>query len=232
MSKRAWPRRSTYAFILLGLSLAAKSVFSAVEEALDVRAVFHDDEHGNSQSKNHLPKVHAFEVVFWAYETKNGQRSQKNAPKNATDRHVFCGNRKDNPKSESRKHRKRQNCEEHAKSRKHTLTASETRKASKAVANNHEQPSDERHPSTIVGPTRCNLSFAHFLSDKWPKEALQEVYKDNRQRRFPAQHAERIRKPRILGAIVSDIEIFTFRDFCDPDGTGDRPQQLRYWKAQ
>ena len=122
--------------------------------------------------------------------------------------------------------------EEHAKRGKHALSATEARKASKAVAENHKETGDKRHPRAVIGTTSRHLSFTHLLCDKRSKKALQQVHENDRQRRLPTEHAERVREARILGAVVADVEIFTFREFCYPDGTGDRSQQVRYWKAQ
>ena len=100
------------------------------------------------------------------------------------------------------------------------------------MTENHEEPRNKRHPGAIVCTTGSHLGFAHFLRNKRSKETFQKVHEDNWQRRLPAKHAERIRKARILGAVVTNIVIFTFREFCDPYGAGNRPQQVRYWKAQ
>ena len=213
-------------------SLAAEAVFSAVEEALDVRLVLHDNEHSNNHSKNHLTEVDAFEVVFRANIAKDRQCAEKPAPENATDGDVLRGDREENPKSECAKDCERRNSEEHAKSCEHALTTAETGKASEAVAKNHEEACNKRNPSAVIGTASGDLSFAHFLCDKRSKEALQKVHEHNGERRFPSKHAECIREARILGAVITNIEILTFREFCDPDGAGDRPQQVRYWKTQ
>ena len=214
------------------LSLAAEAVFGAVEKALDVRPVLHDDKHSDNHCKNHLSEVHAFKIVFRANVTENRKSSQKRAPENAANRNVLCRKREDYPECKCREHRERQNRKEHAKCSKHAFSATESGKARKAVSENHEKTSNERHPRAEIGTTGGNLSFTHFLCDKRSKKALQQIHENNRQRRFPAEHAERIREARILGAVVADVEIFTFREFCDPYGTGDRSQQVRYWKAQ
>ena len=213
-------------------SLAAKSVFCAVEEALDVRLVLHDNKNSNNHSQNHLPEVHAFKVVFRANVAKNRESAEKRATENTAHGNVLCRKREDYPEGKCRKHCERQYGEEHAKCGKHALSATEARKASKAVAENHKETGDKRHPGTVIGTTSRHLSFTHLLCDKRSKKALQQVHENDRQRRLPTEHAERVREARILGAVVADVEIFTFREFCYPDGTGDRSQQVRYWKAQ
>ena len=100
------------------------------------------------------------------------------------------------------------------------------------MAENHEETRNKRHPRTVIGTTGSHLRFAHFLGNKRSEKALEQIHEHDRERRLPAKHAERIRKARILGAVVTNIVIFTFREFCDPYGAGNRPQQVRYWKAQ
>jgi len=217
---------------LLSLTLGAKAVLGAVEEALDVRLVLHDDEHGDNHGEDHLAKVDAFEIVFRADIAKDGKCAEKSAPEDATNGDVFRGDREDNPEGKCAKNRQGQNREEHAEGRKHTLTTAETGKASEAVAENHEEASKERHPSAVIGTASGDLSFAHFLGDKRSKEALQKVHEHDRESRLPAEHAECIREARILGAVVTNIKVLTFREFCYPYGAGDRPQQVRYWKTQ
>ena len=213
-------------------SLAAKTVFGAVEEALDVRLVLHDDKNSDNHSENHLSEVHAFKVVFRANVAKNRESAEKRATENTAHGNVLCRKREDYPEGKCRKHGERQNREEHAKRGKYALSATEARKTSKAVAENHKETGDKRHPRAVIGTTSRHLSFTHLLCDKRSKKAFQQVHENDRQRRFPAEHAERVREARILGAVVADVEIFTFREFCYPDGTGDRSQQVRYWKAQ
>ena len=213
-------------------ALRAEAVLGAVEEALDVRLVLHDDEYGDNHGENHLAKVDAFEVVFRADIAKHGKCTEKPAPKDATDGDIFRGDREDNPEGKCAKNRKRGNCKEHAKSSKHTLTTAETGKAGKAVAENHEETCKERNPCTVIGTASGDLCFAHFLSDKRSKEALQKVHEHDRESWLPAKYAECIREASILGAVVTNIKILTFREFCDPYGAGDRPQQVRYWKTQ
>ncbi len=220
------------AYFLLSLTLAAEAVFSAVEEALDVRLVFDDDEHGDNHSENHLAEVDAFEVVFRANIAKDRKCAEKPAPEDAADRHVFRGNCKENPKSECAKNRQGRNCEEHAKCGKHTLTTAETGKASEAVAKNHEEASNERYPCAVIGTASGDLSFAHFLCDKRSEKALEQIHEHNGERRLPSKHTECIREARILGAVITNVKVLTFREFCYPYGAGDRPQQVRYWKTQ
>ena len=213
-------------------SLAAEAVFSAVEEALDVRLVLHDNEHSNNHSKNHLAEVDAFEVVFRANIAKDRKCAEKPAPENATDGDVLRGDREENPKSECAKNRQGRNRKKHAKSGEHALTTAETGKASEAVAENHEEASNKRNPSAIIGTASGNLSFTHFLCDKRSEKALQKVHENDRESRLPAEYAECIREARILGAVITNVKVLTFREFCDPYGAGDRPQQVRYWKTQ
>ena len=123
-------------------SLTAEAVFSAVEEALDVRLVLHDDEHSDNHGENHLAEVDAFEVVFRAEVAEHRKCAEQTATKDATDRHVFRRDREENPESECAKDCERRNSEEHAKSSEHALTTAETGKASKAVAENHEETRD------------------------------------------------------------------------------------------
>jgi len=213
-------------------SFAAEAVFSAVEEAFDVRLVLHDNEHSDNHSENHLAKIDAFEVVFRAEIAEQRENAEQAAPKNATDRHVFRRNCKKNPESECAKNCQRRNGEEYAKSSEHALATAETGKTGEAVAENHEEACDKRNPGAIISTTSCNLSFAHFLSNKRSEKALQKVHENNRERGLPAKHTECIREARILGAVITNVEILTFREFCYPYGAGDRPQQVRYWKTQ
>ena len=219
------------AYFLL-FALGAEAVLGAVEEALDVRLVLHNDEHGDNHGENHLAKVDAFEVVFRADIAKHGKCAEKTATEDATDGDVFRGDREDNPEGKCAKNRQGRNREEHAKCSKHALTTAETCKASEAVAENHEEACKERNPCTVIGTASGDLCFAHFLSDKRSEEALQKVHEHDRESRLPAEHAECIREARILGAVVTNIKVLTFREFCDPYGAGDRPQQVRYWKTQ
>ena len=213
-------------------SLTAKAVFGAVEEALDIRRVLHDDEHGDNHSENHLAEVDAFEVVFRAEVAEHRKCTKQTATEDATDRHVFRRDREENPECKCAKDSERRNSEEHAKSCEHALTTAETGKASEAVAENHEKACDKRNPCTVIGTASGHLRFAHFLSDKRSEKALEQVHEHNRERRLPAEHAECIRETGILGAVVTNVEILTFREFCYPYGAGDRPQQVRYWKTQ
>ena len=213
-------------------SLAAKTVFGAVEEALDVRLVLHDDKNSDNHSENHLSEVHAFKVVFRANVAKNRENAEKRTTENTAHGNVLCRKREDYPERKCRKHGERQNREEHAKCGKHAFSATEARKTSKAVAENHEEASKERHPSAIISTASGDLSFAHSLGDKRSEKALQKIHEHNRERRLPAEHAERVREARILGAVVTNVKILTFREFCYPYGAGDRPQQVRYWKTQ
>jgi len=220
------------AYFLLCLALTAEAVLGAVEEALDVRLMLHDDEYGDNHGENHLAKVDAFEVVFRADITKNGKSTEKTATKDATDGNVFRGGREENPEGKCAKNRQGRNREEHAESSKHALTTAETCKASEAMAKNHKETSKEWDPCAVIGATGCHLGFAHLECDKRSEEALQKVHKYDRESRLPAEHAECIREASILGAVVTNIKVLTFREFCDPYGAGDRPQQVRYWKTQ
>ena len=213
-------------------SLTAEAVFGAVEEALDVRLVLHNDEHSDNHSENHLAEVDAFEVVFRAEVAEHRKCTKQTATKDTTDRHIFRRSREENPEGKCAKDCERRNSEEYAKSSEHTLTTAETGKASEAVAENHEEASNKRNPCTVIGATSSDLCFAHFLSDKRSEKALEQIHEHNWERRLPAEHAECIREASILGAVVTNIEILTFREFCYPYGAGDRPQQVRYWKTQ
>ena len=194
--------------------------------------MLHDDEHGNNHSENHLAEINAFEVVFRAEVAEHRKCAEQTATEDATDRHVFRRSREEDPEGECAKDGQGRNSEEHAKSRKDALTAAETGKASEAMAENHEKASDKRNPRAVVSTTGSHLGFAHLESDERTEKALQKVHENDGERRLPAEHTERIGKARILGAVIADIEILTFREFCDPYGAGDRPQQVRYWKTQ
>ena len=220
------------AYFLLCLTLRAKAVLGAVEEALDVRLVLHNDEYGDNHGENHLAKVDAFEVVFRADIAKDGKCAKKTATKDATDRNVFRGGSEENPEGECAKDCQGRNGEEHAKCSKHALATAETGKAGETVAENHEKASNKRHPSAIIGTAGCHLGFAHLECDKRSEETLQKVHEHDRKSRLPAEHAECIREARILGAVVTNVKVLTFREFCDPYGAGDRSQQVRYWKTQ
>ena len=194
--------------------------------------MLHDDEHGDNHGEDHLAKVDAFEVVFRADIAKHGKCAKKTTTEDATDGDIFRGDREDNPEGKCAKDCQRGNGEEHAKSSENALTATETGKASEAVAENHEETCKERNPCTVIGTASGDLCFAHFLSDKRSEEALQKVHEHDRESRLPAEHAECIREARILGAVVTNVKVLTFREFCYPYGAGDRPQQVRYWKTQ
>ena len=194
--------------------------------------MLHDDEHGDNHGENHLAEVDAFEVVFRANIAKDGKCAKKPAPEDATDGDVFRGDRKDNPESKCAKNREWRNGEEHTEGSEHTLTTAESSKASKAVAENHEKACNKRHPSAVISTASGDLSFTHFLSDKRSKEALEQIHEHDWERRLPTKHTECIRETRILGAVVTNVKVLTFREFCDPYGAGDRPQQVRYWKTQ
>ena len=194
--------------------------------------MLHDDEHGDNHSENHLAKVDAFEVVFRADIAKHRKCAEKPAPENATDGDVLRGDREENPEGKCAKDCQGRNGEKHAKCGKHTLTTAETGKAGKAVAENHEETRNKRHPCAVIGTASGDLCFAHFLSDKRSEEALQKVHENDRESRLPAEYAECIREACILGAVVTNVKVLTFREFCDPYGAGDRPQQVRYWKTQ
>ena len=202
-------------------ALGAEAVLGAVEEALDVRLVLHDDEHSDNHGEDHLAKVDAFEVVFRADIAKHGKCAEKTATEDATDGDVLRGDREDNPEGKCAKDCQRGNGEEHAESRKHALTTAETGKASKAVTKNHQEASDKRNPVRIVGTAGSHLGLAHLYGNPRAKKALEQVHEDHGKRRLETQHAERVGKARILGAVITNIEIFTFREFCDPYGAGD-----------
>ena len=159
------------AHILL-FPLTAEPVLGAVEEALDVRLVLHNDEHGDNHGENHLPEVYAFKVVFRAYKTENGQEPEKGAPENASDGDVFRRDREDDPKGKCRKHRERQNRKKDAERCKYAFASAEPGKASKAVSENHEKPCDKWNPGAVVSTAGGHLGFAHFLGDEWSKKAL------------------------------------------------------------
>ncbi len=226
-NKRILP---TVYFLLF--ALRAKAVFGAVEEALDVRLVLHDDKNSDNHSENHLSEVHAFKVVFRANVAKNRENAEKRTTENTAHGNVLCRKREDYPEGKCRKHGERQNREEHAKCGKHAFSATEARKTSKAVAENHKETCNKRHPRAVISTASGDLSFAHFLGDKRSEKALQKVQEHDRESRLPAEHAECIREARILGAVVTNVKIRTFREFCYPYGAGDRPQQVRYWKTQ
>ena len=75
------------------------------------------------------------------------------------------------------------------------------------MTENHEETRDKRNPGAIICTASSNLGLAHFLCDKRSKETFQKVHEDNWQSRLPAKHTERIRKARILGAVITDIVI-------------------------
>ena len=227
MNKRILP---TVYFLLF--SLGAEAVLGAVEEALDVRLVLHDDEHSDNHGENHLAKIDAFEVVFRADIAKDGKCAKKPAPEDATNGDVFRGDREDNPEGKCAKNSQGRNRKEHAKCSKHALTTAEASKAGEAVAENHEETCNKRDPCAVIGAASGDLCFAHFLGDERSKETLQKIHEHDRESRLPAEHAECIREARILGAVVTNVKVLTFREFCDPYGAGDRPQQVRYWKTQ
>ena len=81
---------------------------------------------------------------------------------------------------------------------------------------NHEEPGDKRNPGAIIGATGSHLGFAHFLGNERTEKALQEVHENDGERRLPTKHTECIRETRILGAVVTNVKVLTFREFCDP----------------
>lgn len=100
------------------------------------------------------------------------------------------------------------------------------------MAKNYKEASHERNPGAVIGATSCNLGGTHPLGNKRAEKAFKQIHEHHGERRLPAKHAERIRKAGILGTVVPDVEVLTLREFCEPYGAGDRPQQVRYWKTQ
>ena len=118
------------------------------------------------------------------------------------------------------------------KTPKHALASAETRKAREAVAKNHQQARHQRYPMGIIFATGGNLRGTHLHGNPRAKETLEQIHEHHGERRLPTQHAERVGETRILGTVVPNVEILTFRDFCYPDRAWDRPQQVRYRKTQ
>jgi len=134
----------------------------------------------------------------------------------ASDRHILCRHRKDNPHAKACERGNRAKSKEHAQSGEHTLAATESCKASKAVTQNHQETCDKRHPMGIVRTASHHLGFAQLNGNPRAEEALEQIQEYNGERRFPAKYAERIGESRILGAVVSNVECFSLCDFCDP----------------
>ena len=194
--------------------------------------MLNDDEHAHNDAQNHLSEIDRFKIQIRASKAEHGKNRKHCATANAPHRNVLRGKREQNPHAKGNQNRNRVDGEEHAKSSQHALAAAETSKASKAVAENHEEASHKRDPGTVIGTACRHLRLAHLDGDERAKEALEQIHEDNRERGLPAQNAERIRKAGILGTVVPNVEVLTFREFCDPYGAGDRPQQVRYWKTQ
>ena len=100
------------------------------------------------------------------------------------------------------------------------------------MTENDENARNKGNPAAIVGTASSYLGSTHLKCNEGAKKALQQIHKNHRERRLPAQHTEGIGKARILGTVVPNVIILTLRDFCDPYGAWDRPQQVRYWKTQ
>lgn len=194
--------------------------------------MLNDDEHAHNDAQDHLPEVDGFKVQIRASKAEHGKNRKHCATANAPHRNVLRGKREQNPHTKGNQNRNRIDGEEHAKCRQDALATAETSKAGKAMAKNHEEARHKRNPGTVISTTGSHLRLAHLDGDERAKEALEQIHKNNRERGLPAQNAEGIRKAGILGTIVPNVEILTFREFCDPYGAGDRPQQVRYWKTQ
>ncbi len=216
--------------------LTPESILRAVHQALDVGLVLNNDKHAHNDAQNHLPEIDRFKVVgaknVPGKVAINAKNRKHGATADAPDRDILCRKREENPHAKRNQDRNRVDGEEHAQSSQDALTAAETGKASKAVAKNHEEASDKRNPGAVIGTTGSHLGGTHLLCDERAKEALQQIHEHDRERGLPAQNAEGIRKARILGTVVPNVEVLTLREFCDPYGAGDRPQQVRYWKTQ
>lgn len=194
--------------------------------------MLNDDEHAHNDAQNHLSEIDRFKIQIRASKAEHTKQRKHGTTTDTPDRDILCRKREQNPHAKGNQNRNRVDGEEHAKSSQHALATAKPGKASKAVAENHEEARHKRNPGAVIGTAGSHLRLAHLDGDERAKEALEQIHKNNRERGLPAQNAERIRKAGILGTVVPDVEVLTFREFCDPNGAGDRPQQVRYWKTQ
>ena len=103
---------------------------------------------------------------------------------------------------------------------------------------NHQKTRNKGNPGQVGnvpegGEISCGrLGFAHLDGDERSKETLQQIHEHHGKGGLPAQHTEGVGQACVLGAVVSNVEVLSFREFCDPDCAGDRPQHVRYWKTQ
>ncbi len=213
-------------------SLASKSVFSAVHEALDIRPMLNYNKNRDQKASNPQSQIDFFgrKRHFEVSECRND--AKRDAGADAPDRDVLRRGSQHDPYAETRKCGNRAKRKEHAERGKHALTPTEPGKASEAVTENHKNTRHQRNPVRIVRTTCSHLHFAEPHGNPRAKESLEQVQEHHRKRRFPAQHAERVGEPRILGAVVPNVERAALCEFCYPDRAGDRPQQVRYWKTQ
>lgn len=178
--------------------------------------MLHDHKNCHDKAGNHQSQVNVIGRERQLEVTHHGKNTESNTGTNATHRHILGRKRKDNPNAKSRKRRNRAKRKEHAQSGEHTLTATESGKAGEAVAQNHQETCDKRHPMGIVRTASHHLGFAQLNGNPRAEEALEQIQEYNGERRFPAKYAERIGESRILGAVVSNVECFSLCDFCDP----------------
>ena len=188
--------------------------------------MLHNHENRHNKAGNHQSQVDFVWRERQLQVAHHRKSTEGNTSTDASYRDIFGRNRKNNPHAKGSKSCKWAKGQENTESRKHALASAETRKASEAVSQNHQQACHQRHPSFV------GLSFAQLHGNPGAKEALEQIQEHYRKCRLPAQHAERVGETRILGTVVPDVEILTFRDFCYPNCAWDRPQQVRYRKTQ
>jgi len=213
-------------------SLASKSVLSTIHEALDIRPMLNYNKNRDQKASNPQSQIDFFgrKRHFEVAERRNDAKCHAGA--DAPDRDILRGEGEHDPHAETCECGNRAKREEHAERGKHALAPAETSKARKAVTENDEDARHQRNPVRIVGTARGHLHFAQPHGNPRTKESFEQIQEHYGKSWLPAQHAERVGEPGILGAVVPNVERAALCEFCYPDRAGDRPQQVRYWKTQ
>ena len=194
--------------------------------------MLHNHENRHNKASNHQTQIDIVRRKRQFQVTHHRKNPEGNTSTDAPYRNILGRNRENNPHAKSSKGRNGAKGKENAQGRKHALASTESRKTSEAVAKNHQQARHQRHPMGVILATGSNLRGAHLHGNPRAKESLEQIQEYYGERRFPAQHAKRVGESRILGTVVPNVKILTFRDFCYPNCAWDRPQQVRYRKTQ
>ena len=194
--------------------------------------MLHNHENCHHKARNHQTQVDIVRRERQFQIAHHRKSPESNAGTDAPYRNILGRNREDNPHAKGGKSRNGTKGQENTESGKHTLASTETSKASEAMTQNHQQARHHGEPCGIILATSGNLRGTHLHGNPRAKEPFEQIHEHHGERRLPAQHAERVGETRILGTVVPNVEILTFRDFCYPNRAGDRPQQVRYRKTQ